>query len=400
MRRVRAFTLVEMMVASTMAFIMVAAAAELAAAMARHVKRTEEQADLGMRASVGHAYLSSLLSGVAYNWNVTHAVTATTTSGSLGEGACALSSGMCAATGQMRPPLRICNGATVTASTCAAPTTTTSDALWTYVPRDDLIEAVTIIDRNTTPLTTACTAANVPASVDLDVRGQNASAWASGDLVLVSTRAHATIGTLTAAFASDVNPATTRTLSIDVGSGTNLVNDDGFSGTACDATVSLKNAKVIRIRQIVIKQDPATRRLLLGHRDTGAGALVFDTLLSDVDDFQVQLDLAHFTSTLGVPSAPAICTSNTSDILGTGVAALTNITGGACNGQRLNGNIADTHVNRVVGLRVGVLLRTAVETQAATFTTPALFDRTTTFTDKRLRRASILYVGLPNAANL
>jgi prepilin-type N-terminal cleavage/methylation domain-containing protein len=386
----RGFTLVEMMVASVIAIILVNAGAQFAAAMATNVKRAEEQGDLGARQAIAHAFIADVLSGAAYNWNTPRAV-GSNDSGSFGEGGCALSSGFCTSSGEIKPPLQICSSPTVDRNVCNAPTATTADALWTYVPRDNVIEAVSILDRNGTPLTNNCDAANVPAATTFDVRGVTSAAWAVDDLVLVSRRGHTTIGTVRAAFGTDANPNNTRQLTIDVGTGATLAFDDGTAGT-CDATISLKGARVMRVTQVVLKQDAATRKLLYGHRNAGSAALTYDPIVSGVDDLQLQLDVVH------VPQAgsPSVCTSNSSNIFSN-----VNLTTGACNGEALQPDIAVANVNRVVGLRVGLLFRSTSETQGLNTTTSALFDRTgTTFTDKRLRRAHILYVGLPNAANL
>lgn len=389
--RPRGFTLPEMMIASVLAFILVAAGAELTAAMARNVKRAEEQGDLGVRAALGHAFISDLLSAAAYNWNTTQTYSTGVTSGSLGAGACVSATGMCTATGQIDAPLRICNGATVDKATCNAPSATTSDALWSYVPRDGLIEAMSIDDRSGTALTDSCNTTNVPSPITLSVRGANSQPWAANDLVLVSRNGHSTIGVVTANFAAGTDATVSRDLTIDVGGGNNLANDDGGSSFACDARTSLRNSKIMRIRQIVLKQDPATRTLQFGARESATAELVFSNILSDVDDLQIQLDLARIPTT----GNPSICTSNTTAVFGG--AAIGN---GACATDRLNGDPADGNVVRVVGLRVGLLLSTAVETQSVAVTSPPLFDRTTTFNDKRIRRTSLIYVGLPNAANL
>lgn len=391
--RPRGFTLLEMMVASVIAFVIVAAAAELASAMARSVKRAEEQGDLGVRAALSQAFLIDLASGAAYNWNVAHSTGASSTTGSLGPGGCAASTGMCAANGEMPAPLRICNGTTVDRATCnQAPSTTAADALWTYVPRDSLIEAMSIVDRSGTPLTTACDATNVPATVTFSVRGTNSVAWGVDDLVLVARNGHATVGTVKAVFAVGNDPAVSRDLQLDVGTGTTLDKDDGGSGTGCNAQTSLRGAKVMRIRHVVVKHDPTTRALLYGHRAQGAAAFTFETIVGDLDDFQLQLDVAR------VPAAgsPGICTSNTSEIFANAA-----LSGGPCNAERLNGDASAGSLVRVIGVRAGLLLRTAVETQAVTVTTTGLFDRTgTTFSDKRIRRQHFVYMGLPNAANL
>ena len=393
MKKTRGFTLLEMMVASVIAFLIVAAGSELAAAMARNVKRAEEQGDLGMRAAIGHEFLSDILSATAYNWTVPHALAASVTTGSLGEGGCAASTGMCAADGQIAAPLQICDGPSVTQSSCAAPTTTTSDALSTYIPRDTLIDAVAIADRNTTPLTSACDASNVPSTTVFDVKGVNASAWAVNDLVLVTHGTHATIGTVRAAFAVGSDPNVTRQISLDVGTGTTLAFDDGTSAVPCNALASLRGAKVMRIQQVIIRHDQVTRTVFFSHRESGAAALVNDPILSDVDDLQFQLDLARLPP---LAAGPGICTSNTTAIFDG-----TALTTAPCATEVLDGTPGATSVIRVIGLRAGILLRTAVETQTKSSTTTGLFDRTgTSFTDKRLRRTSFVYLGLPNAASL
>lgn len=388
----RGFTLLEMMVASVMAFFIVVAAADLAAAMARSVKRAEEQGDLGVRAALGQAFLIDLASGAAYNWNVAQLTGTSTTTGSLGPGGCAQSTGMCTANGALAAPVRICNGATVDKAACdEVASTSTADALWTYVPRDAIIDAVSIVDRSGTLLTDNCDATNVPATVTFTVRGTNAVAWEVDDIVLVSRNNHATVGTVRAAFAIGSDPLANRDLQLDIGTGTTLAFDDGGSTGACNARTSLRGAKVMRIRPVVVKQDAATRNLLYGHREKGADALKFEVIIGEIDDFQLQLDAARVPAT----GSPAICTSHTSEIF-----ANTAFSGGPCNGEKLNGDPAAT-VIRVIGLRAALLMRSTVETQSRTVSTPGLFNRTsTTFTDKRIRRSHFVYLGLPNAANL
>jgi type II secretory pathway pseudopilin PulG len=388
-RHPKGFTLVELMVGAVIAFILVAAASELAAAMARSVKKVEEQSDLGIRMSLAHSFLQSELGAMAYNWNVSQAV-GTADTGSLGAGNCATSTGICATTGGNFFPIRICNSATVDTATCAAPTTSTADALWTYTPRDPVVEALRITGGSTGTLPLDCSFTTNPAS--LKVSGKNSSNWAAGDFVLVSKNNHVSIGRLTAALAADVtDPVAGRTISIDLNPSSNTAGvgaDDGGRTANCSIRGSLLGASVMRIQQVIVKLDETTKTLMWGTRNNSTSTLSFAPIVSNVDDFQVRFDIAKINAT---SKAGSFCTTDT-DALWAGGPIST------CGNEALNDNVA-SNINRVVGLRLALVMRTGVETENALRSIPYQFDRTgPAASDKRLRRIVNIYLGLPNAS--
>lgn len=395
----RAFTLVELMVGSVIAFILVAAAAELASAMARSVRKIETQADLGVRMAIAHGYLQNELQPMAYNWNVTQA-TASGDTGSFGAGNCASSTGMCALDNGNFFPVRICKSSTVASSVCDAPVSTEADALMTFMPRDTLIEAVVVqamSDGSLIPAdSTACgTFATSP--VQLQVTGKTGTAWDVGDYILVSKANHASIGRVNATFSANSSATTARTLALDLGSTsttTGLALDDG-GRTACSPRDSLLGASVIRIRQMVLKLDEdansATfRNLLLGTRVNSSGSLTFSPLVSNVDDIQFRLDFAKIIAS---NKAVSFCTDDTTALWSGAQITSCEI---ALNGEA--DAAAGRDVLRVAGMRVALVMSSSTGTEARTLSVPYQFDRTgPARSDKTLRRVVNLYLGFPNA---
>lgn len=386
----RGFTLIELMVASVIAFTLVAAAAALASAMANNVTRGEEQADLGTRSAIAHAFLQTMLAGAAYDWNTSESVSATTSTGSFGTANCTSGTGMCPSATEL--PLKICKSSTVSAAVCDAPVTTEADAIVTYIPRDPVIEAMTVVNGGTSalPVDLGTLSCNTVTNQQLVVSGTNSNDWATNDLVLVSKSGHTTIGRILTNLAAGTG--TTRDLTVEFAGG--LDGDDG-GVTGCSVKSSLKSAAIFRITQVILKLDESTtssnfRSLVMAKRNTSADGTTFVPIITNIDDFQARFDIVRVTTA----NAASFCTSDTSDVFLGGTTA--------CSGERLNA-AAGTNLNRVVGLKLALSLRTAVETENRTVTVPVLFDRASgsisPSTDKRLHRVVNVYVGLPNATN-
>lgn len=382
------FTLLEVLIASTLTLVIVALALDFAATMSLQARKVEQQGDLAARASIASSFLQSTTDSIGYGWNVRQVVANTTNdTDSFGLANCAVSA-VCPTKTTL--PFQLCNPATVGASTCEAPTatSTTADALRFFLPRDGVIEAVRIVDRNGSPLPNNCTIAT---STTFDVKGINASAWTAGDVVLVANPGHVSIFTVNAAFAAGSDPTVTRRLTLNVGVASDMANDDGGATTACDASASLKGAGVYRVRLAALKQNPTTSTLDYAELVNTGGTFSFTPILADVDDFQVRLDLIRYAVANGAMTTPFICFSDTETVLST-AGAIAN-----CGGARLNSVPANGDVVRLVGLRIGLVLRSRGGVDVSKPFT-GLFDRTAQIgTDRRLRRAITLFAGLPNA---
>lgn len=393
MRRPQAFTLIEVMVAAVIGFVIVATGSSLAASMVRATRKYEEQAELGARAATTAGYLKSTLSSAAYNWNATQFVSGSATTGSFGVGHCALSTNVCPASKTMLP-LEVCSAPTTTATTCPAPTSTTADAVKTLVPRDGTVEAVQIFDRTGTTLPADCSIGT--GTISFDVKGVTTSAWSVGDLVLISNGSHANLGRVAGPFATGADASLTRTLVLDIGDGADLALDDGNNGASCSATRSLKRATVMRVKFVVIKHDDTKKELQYAETANSATPLTFQTLVPDVEDFGARFEIARLPGGSSPTGSPRLCTADTSAIF-LGGTTLT----GACTGERLNGNRSLTTLNRIVGLQLAVVFRSRIATQTFADPVNGVFDRTgVVANDLRLHRRSFFYVGLPNANSL
>ena len=393
--RSRGFTLIEVIVASTIAFILVAAAAEMSSAMGRSVRKVEAQADLGVRTAIAHGFMQRELAPMAFNWNVT-AVTNTTTgasTGSFGSGNCNPATKICSLIGNDYYPIRICKSSTVSSTTCDAPSPTEADAVVSFMPRDPVIEAMVIRSKGDgLAFPTDCTLATNPVSVK--VSGTNTLQWADGDLVLVSKANHVSLGVLKTSLGTNADLALQRVISIDLGatSGSGGLNADDGGRASCSARDSLLSANVVRIKQVILKLDETVgsttnRNLMMGVKTTAAGAMVWNPIIPDVDDLQFQFELAKIDSATKVGS---FCTSDTSNLwTGASIASC----GGSLNRLSTAGNVI-----RVLGLRAAFSVRSRIESEMISRPIPLLFDRTgPTGTDKRSRRTINMFLGTPNA---
>jgi type II secretory pathway pseudopilin PulG len=386
--RRQAFTLLEVLIASTLTLVIVALALEFAATMSLQARKVEQQGDLAARASIASSFLQSATDSIGYGWNVRQVVgTTSNDTDSFGLANCAVPA-VCPATTTL--PFQICDPATVGANVCAAQAapTTSADALRFFLPRDGVIEAVRIVDRNGTTLPSNCTVAT---STTFDVKGINATGWTAGDIVLVANFNHVSIFRVNSDFAAGTDPAATRQLTLNLGDPANIAGDDGGAGGSCDAAASLKGAGVYRLRLAALRLNQSTSTLEYGDVVTATGTLTFAPILADVDDFQVRLDLIRYVVASGSITTSSFCFSDTETVLSSagGIAS--------CDGMRLNSQASNGDVVRLVGLRVGLILRSrgGVDVNKP-FT--GLFDRTATIgTDRRLRRTITLFAGLPNA---
>jgi hypothetical protein len=379
------------MVASVMAFIIVAAGSELAASMVRAIRKYEEQGELGSRSSITASFMKSALGSTAYNWTAEHIVSSTVTTGSFGEGHCAVSSNICPSTKTLRP-LEICTSIGVNETTCPAPTTTSSDAIKTIVPRDGTIEAVTIQDLSVGTLGSSCSGTG---NLTFRVKGSTRTAWVVDDLVMVTNNSHVNVGRVAVDFPANVDLSVERTLELDLGAAADFDLDDGGPLGDCSPKASFLRAEVMRIKQVIVKHDNATKTLLYGERASAAGTMAFSDLTTEVEDFGVRLEAVRVPGPSAAPvGVHGSCVSDTSDIFYTGAA----FGAGTCSGNPLNGNIAQGPVVRVIGMQLGVVLRSGIATQIADETDTGVFDRPgTVASDKRLHRKSFFFLGLPNA---
>jgi type II secretory pathway pseudopilin PulG len=399
----RAFTLVELMVASALAFLIVAAGAALASAMARQVREVEEQGDLAARVAIASTAVQNALDGVAYGWRLEDwRVFGTSYNGGPGVGHCVAVTGVCESVeNTVTPiaPLAVCSSTGLTHTVCNAADTTSADGIRALVPRDEVSEAIRVVDRNGTPLTTACDAANIPNPIVVDVRGAHQNPWADGDLVLLSTPGHATVGVVRSALAP-VAPASagvTFQLSLAL-DGANLADDDSDVGdnapALCNALESLIGARILRVKQVVIRLNGTS--LEMSQKPTTA-AVPFQTLLSDVEDLQVRLDVIRLTAGGGSQYCRAEGTAINSVLY-----AGASVNAATCNSPLDRDDPADapdSDVLRISGLQIGVLLRAGGQTTGTTRPIDYLFDRAPPGPpDQRRRRPAYFFVGLTNAA--
>jgi|GEM_PF-5536606 len=395
--RRRAFTLLEVIVASTIAFILVGAAAEMSSAMGRSVRKIESQADLGVRTAIAHGFMQRELAPMAFNWNTTNETTGLNT-GSFGPGNCAISSGVCNLQNGAFFPIRLCKSSTVTSTICDAPSATEADAVVSYMPRDPVVESMVVRSKGDgLSLPADCTSFTTnPAS--LRVAGTNTVAWSDGDLVLVSRANHASIGVLKTNLAVHTSATIQRTIAVDLGRSSataGLALDDGGRTASCSARDSLLGASIIRIKQVILTLDekpgsPTFRNLMIGVRNTSAGPLIWSTVIPDVDDLQFQFEMARVDASSKTGS---FCTSDTSDLFAGGTIP-------SCGGPlvREANATAGRHLIRVLGLRAGFTLRSSIETEPTPRPWPLIFNRTgPTGSDRRARRLVFMFLGTPNA---
>jgi hypothetical protein len=390
----RGFTILEVLVASSIAFILIAAATEMALAMGRSVRKVEAQADLGVRTAIAHGFLQRELAAAAFQWRVSQDVGGVNT-GSFGAGNCAPASNVCSLVNGHFYPVRICRSSTVNSTQCDAPASTEADALVTYAPRDPIVEALVIRTKSDgLPFPTDCSLPTNPVLVR--ATGMNTVPWADGDLVLVAKANHVSVGVLRTALPANTDPAQLRSVSIELGptSATGgLANDDG-GRSGCSLRDSLLSASVFRIKQVIVKLDEqigsaSRRNLLLGTRSTANGPLTWNPIVPDVDDLQFQFDIAKVDAQT---KAGSFCTSDTSDLWTGGSIA-------SCGGPlaRTADVAAGRNLVRLLGLRAGIVLRSRVESDFVTRPIPLLFDRTgPTGSDRRMRRVVNMFLGLPN----
>lgn len=388
--------MVEVIVASTIAFILVAAAAEMSSAMGRSVRKVEAQSDLGVRTAIAHGFLQREMAPMAFNWNVTAVTNATTgaTTGSFGPGNCNPATNMCSYIGNDYYPIRICKSSTVSSTTCDAPSATEADAVVSFMPRDPLVEAMVIRSKGDgLAFPTDCSLATNPVSVR--VTGTNTLQWSDGDLVLVSKPNHVSIGILKTSMGTNADSALQRTISIDLGAsnGSGGLNADDGGRTSCSVRDSLLAANVIRIKQVIVRLDetagsPTADSILMGVKTTASGATVWSPVIPDVDDLQFQFELAKVDASTKVGS---FCSSDTSNLW-------TGSTITSCGGPLNRTPGPGANVVRVLGLRAAFVARSTIESETVTRPQTLLFDRTGPIgSDRRLRRTINMFLGTPNA---
>jgi hypothetical protein len=256
-----------------------------------------------------------------------------------------------------------------------------------------VIEAVRISDRKTTGLPDDC-GGTVSSSTTFNVKGVTASDWATGDLGVSSNGKHVSVFTVGAAFAAGTDPTAARELTLALGTVANLALDDGgaASSPACSAAASLKGAGIFRVRVGVLRLNQTSRTLEYGDLVNSGGTFAFNTVLSDIDDFQVRLDLVRHTvdATTKLITGSSLCSADSHT-------ALTAIAISDCGSKPMNALANNGDIVRLAGLRLGLILRSRGSVDlTSTFT--GLFDRTATIgTDRRMRRTVFLFAGLPNA---
>jgi prepilin-type N-terminal cleavage/methylation domain-containing protein len=384
----RGFTLLEILIASTLTLVIVAIAMQFAAIMSLEARNVEQQGDLAVRASITASFLQAATDGIGYGWTVRQmAGTSSSDTDAPGVANCAVPQ-VCPETTTL--PFQICEPTTVGAQTCAAQTapTTTADAFRFFAPRDGVVQAVRILDRKATTLPSNCTLAT---RTTLDVQGVNASVWNVGDLVLVAKEGHVSVFSVDATFPAGTDALVTRSLTLNLGSPGNLSGDDGGSSVSCNASASLKGAGVYRLRLAVLRLNEASQEVEYATLVNTGERFAFQPVLADIDDFQVRLDLVRFAVAGGAITGASVCGSDTEAIL----SAPRGIPD--CANARLNSRVLDGDVVRLIGVRLGIILRSRGGIGVARDVT-GLFDRTAKIgTDRRLRRTVTLFVGLPNA---
>lgn len=379
--RTRAFSLIEVMVASVASLIVLAGAVSFATAMASYSRKLGDDQVLNARIELARQLFQSELPNVGYGWPV-DAQAATLRTGAPGPGHCVASTGLCAADSGILP-LTIVNS------------TSGPDALSVILPRDPDVDAVKLLSLSGgAPLPADCTSLTQPQT--FDVQGETTAAWAAGDLVAVSRGGHVTVARVNTAFPADAtSPPVVRQLVLDVGATNTLRFDDGGRAldASCSAEASLLNARVYRVKQLRLRVDTTTRSLEVAESSTAAevASPTFLALLENVDDLQIQLELARFPST----GTASTCACNGSGVL-TGAAFDATCTCTA--GEVLNVDASAATVYRILGLKLALTMSGTMDVRPANLTTSGVFDRAgAVATDRKRRRVSTIYVGLPNA---
>ena len=162
----------------------------------------------------------------------------------------------------------------------------------------------------------------------------------------------------------------------------------------CNALFSLRNARIFRVKLIVLKVATAgtEQKLVIAEHKNGLLPLSFADVISDVDDLGFRFDMMRVVDTTNVPS---LCTSDLSDILNNAT-----VVGGSCAGMRLRNNTSGVDKLRILGLQIGIGLRSRTATDVAPTAARGFFDRsgTTLVTDTRLHRRHTVYAQLPSAS--
>jgi prepilin-type N-terminal cleavage/methylation domain-containing protein len=415
-RRPSGFTLIELMLASSIAAVIALAAASLAGAIARQVRQVEEQGDIAARTAIAHEFFGTALDGLGYNWRVEDWVSGDILSGAPGEARCHDTGAppICSNTGpvaELLRPLEVCASNGLSLATCNPPDPTAgsavrADGIRAVVPRDGVSDAIRIVDRNPAFTGSDC-ATQVADPIDFTVQGVHANSWTAGDYVLIAGRQHANVGIVVSAFTGEVDPndpEELRQLRVSIGSGATLDDDDnGYD--ACDAQVSLMNARVIRIKRVMVRLEETTKTLEIFEKANVNDTPDWVPVLSDVYDLQVQL-VANRLRAGGSRACLVQGMVGADGRINQVLYGNEDLQGGCAANEELGrdsdpADNADNDIIRVVGLRVGLLIGAGAQTAPMDRTYPGLFDNAGTVTiasDRRLRREIVTYVGLPNAS--
>ncbi|MDP2346053.1 MAG: prepilin-type N-terminal cleavage/methylation domain-containing protein [Deltaproteobacteria bacterium] len=381
--RSHGFSLIELMVASAAALVVLSGAISLATAMVRFSRGLADDQALSNDLALARQFLTSSLGNIGYGWSLdAQPSTCSTSTGAPGPGLCVASTGLCAVNGSILP-LQLTNSSTG------------PDALRAIVPRDPDIETVaiqTLSDGSALPGDCA-----LAAPIGLAVVGITTKTWQAGDLVVVAKFGNVSVARVAADFSANAtSPAPSRTLSLDLGGANALRLDDGLRSldATCSALVSLQSAVVFRIKEVRMRVSGTNLEIAEIATAAAAAAPTFQAVLDGVDDLQIQLEVAKFPKDASGGTAES-CLCN-------GSAALEcSAFGAACTcigTDRLNIATAANNANRLIGLRFGLKMRGALDTVDTARAVGGLFDRSgTVITDKKRHRDSFIYVGLPNA---
>lgn len=405
----RGFSLIELMVASVISLIIVASATSLAVGVMRANRSTEAQLTVANRLSLTHSFIEAVISSVGYGWQMQQNVGGTNKTGAWGRAHCGSTTGVCYDSTGSSPtvfPFEICRSNTASGTVCDPPAVGQADALRLLVPREDLIEAVRIVEGysgspwqlgDAAVLSSSC--ASVPATVNLTVLGITSTTWNAGDLLMIANRDHVNIVRLGSNFSADASdpPANRGPLQVELVTTSNLEYDDGAGSIPCNPRASLIGAQVFRVAQVIL----AVKNGQLQMKRSETAAEVTSTtnwlpLVSGINDLQVQIDIASFPRD-GTTDTAKTCKCNSSNII-TGTTFGTQCS--LCtNGKRLNGNSAVDEVNRILGVYLAILASGDLRQNTAPQAWYGLFDNSATLiaTDDKYRRAATFYVGLPNA---
>ena len=399
MRGVRAFSLIELMVASPMALMVLAGAMGIATGMMRYSRSMADEQTLSSEASLARQFLTASVANLGYGWLVDAPLSSpTSTTGAPATGHCVSSTNLCSGGGDT----------TILPLDLSLNSTTGTDELRALVPRDPQAEAVQIQELSNAPYLSGSVCSTFTYEQSFTVKGTNNSQWVANDLVLVSKRGHVSVATVTQTFAIGTDPAVARTLHIDMGDklylddGGRLPDDDG----GCNVMNSLLSARIFRIQRIAITQttmadvdgNGTIKSLSLTTMKKASPAATAQAVLTNVEDFQAQIEIVKFPQTAVPPSTSVTsCDCNTTACLSGAT-----FTSPACTcstSGRLNVDASVADVYRILGLRLGVVMQGTLDVRQANRNTKGLFDNssTTIATDMRRHRSTTLYVGLPNA---